>query len=117
MLNIIISASLITITILALCVSYLYYDVTNSIINPSQEIPDTKLTILTILLVLPLIFLLVIVWAYTITNKLVGAFDRILKELDEVIAGKQKRHLSVRKGDELAEEVVRRINLLIDRLP
>ncbi len=116
LLNLIIIFSLASVLILAICVCYLSYDVTNSILNPSREIPTVKLVIILILLVLPLIFLLNIIWAYRASNRLLGAFERILSELDDVIATKKKRHISSRDEDELANELLNRINILIDKM-
>ena len=114
--NLVTYSSLITIAILAICVSYLYYDMTNAIIDSTAEVPTVKMSVILILMVLPLIFLVIIVLVYNVTNRLVGAFERILSELDDILAGKGKKHIHARKGDVLAEELLRRINTLIDKI-
>ena len=61
--------------------------------------------------------LLILFWAYVLSRDLVGAFERILKELDAMIDGGERKHIRVRKGDDPAVPVVARINTLIDNLP
>lgn len=61
-------------------------------------------------------FLLVGIIAYNFVHKLVGAFPRILRELDERVQGKTKSHLRLRQGD-YAKALVDRINALLDKLP
>lgn len=114
--NVVIAASCVTV-VLGLCVFYLYFDTTNAIISPNREIPALKIVVLLILLALPIVFYLIIVSAYKVSNKLLGPFERIISELDTLIEKREKRHLSTRKGDELAEELLKRVNTLIDRLP
>ncbi len=114
--NIVVAASFVTV-ILGLCVLYLYYDTTNTIVSPTRETPILKVVVLLVLLALPVVFYLIIVSAYKVSNRLVGPFERIISELDALIEKRDKRHLTARKGDELAEELLKRINTLIDRLP
>jgi len=116
LLNLIIAFSLTTVIVLTICVSYLSYDVTNSILNPAREIPTVKIVIILILLVLPLIFFLNIIWAYRASSRLLGAFERILRELDNILETKQKRHIQARENDRLANELLERVNKLIDRM-
>ena len=113
----IVVATSFTMVILAVCVDYLFFDTTNIIIDLNKDISSLKMAALFILQMLPLLFYLFIVWAYKVSNRLVGPFERILRELDSIIEGKEKRHLHVRKGDELAEELLKRINVLIDKTP
>ena len=61
-------------------------------------------------------FLFVGIIAYRFIHRLVGAFPRVLRELDERIAGKSRAHIHLRQGD-YARELVNRINALIDKLP
>jgi len=51
------------------------------------------------------------------SSDLVGAFERITRELDEVIEGKEKKIIRARIPDELANELLKRINILIQRIP
>ena len=69
-----------------------------------------------ILTLLWTLFILILIWAYIISKNLVGAFIRVIRELDDVIAGKRRRHISARVKDDLANELLKRINILIDRM-
>lgn len=113
--NVVLTGSFLTL-FLALCMAYISTDTTYEIAASAQLVPDIKIVVLVVLLLLPLIFYAMIVWGYYVSNKLVGPFERILRELDEIIATKQKRHVHTRKGDKLAEELLKRINILIDRM-
>jgi hypothetical protein len=47
------------------------------------------------------------------SHSLVGSFGRIHRELDEIIEGKSKKLITARPGDELAEDLLKRVNVLI----
>ena len=53
-------------------------------------------------------------WAIVISNKILGPHERIVEELDRIVRGEKKHLLYARKGDELYEELVKRINVLIE---
>lgn len=61
-------------------------------------------------------FLLVAIWTYIVSSSLVGAFDRLTRELDDILITGKKRFLHVRRDDHPANEVVNRINKLINKL-
>jgi len=111
-----VAATFVTIVILSICVSFLSYDIANMIITSTKEIPTTKLAVSFVLMILPLSYLAIIYFSLRISNKLVGSMERILKELDEIIEKREKKHLTVRKGDDLVQELLKRINLLIDKM-
>lgn len=52
-------------------------------------------------------------WAYGISNKVLGPYDRIIRDLDKIVDGRSRKDLYVRPGDEMFEELVTRINVLI----
>lgn len=52
-------------------------------------------------------------WAYKITNKVLGPYERVLRQLDKVIDGRSRRALTVRDGDEMFAELIGRINILM----
>ena len=61
-----------------------------------------------------LVFLLVY-WILYISNKILGPHERIIRELDEMIAGKkEKKPLTTRPNDQMFEELLPRINVLIE---
>jgi len=59
--------------------------------------------------------LIIVFWLYTVSNRLLGPTIRILRELDEIISGQRKDPIGTRPGDEFFEELVKRINQLINR--
>ncbi len=116
-LNIMISIAIVMLILITTSLAFLYQDITFSMYSPEKVIAITKATIVIFVFILPLILLGGIFWAYTVSQRLVGPFERILGELDDVIANNKKKHIHVRKNDELANEVTKRINAIIDRLP
>lgn len=66
-----------------------------------------------VLFVIWVFFLIVTIWAFMVSSNLVGAFDRITRELDAVVAGRRKKVLKVRQEDHPANELIDRINKLI----
>jgi len=98
-----------------LSLDYFYFD-------RSSLIYDFNYKHMKMLLVwfLPLVsFMLAIVGflVYYISNKIVGPYQRIIRELDNILAGKTSGPLKVRKKDEMFKEVVKRINALIEKIP
>jgi len=68
------------------------------------------------LILLAYYFLFVGIIAYYFVHQLCGSFPRVLKEIDERVAGKSRSHIYLRRGD-FARELVGRINAMIDKLP
>ncbi len=65
-------------------------------------------------ILISLAFLFIILWTYYVSNKIVGPFERVLWEVDDILAGKGKKKIVARKGDVMFEELVKRINALVD---
>jgi len=68
---------------------------------------------------LPLVsFALVVVGVivYYISSRILGPYERIVRELDEIIAGKHQHVLSVRRKDEMFADLLKRINALIKKI-
>lgn len=62
-----------------------------------------------------LVILLSVVLSFVISHHLVGPFGRIIKELDDIIEGKsQKMLITSRPGDDLAADLLKRINVLVE---
>jgi len=61
------------------------------------------------------IFVYALIRVFFVSSHLVGPFDRIIKELDTVIANNSARAITARPGDELANELLKRINILIQK--
>ena len=53
------------------------------------------------------------IWVYYISNRIVGPYQRIVNDLDKMAEGK-KRKLTVRDGDEMFSEIITRFNKLLD---
>jgi len=62
--------------------------------------------------VLCALFIFALMWAFIVSRSLVGAFGRIIREMDEVIDGRSKKLLGARNDDHLANELLKRINVL-----
>ena len=67
------------------------------------------------LMIIIVMLIFIILWAYYKTNKIIGPHDRIIRELDEIIVGKRKGTLTVRQGDDMFGELLERINTIIEK--
>ncbi len=52
---------------------------------------------------------------YLLSSRIIGPYNRIIREMDQVLAGASKQPLRVRKGDEMFHDLTERVNRLIDR--
>lgn len=66
-----------------------------------------------IVFILCLILVLSIMLSFVISHHIVGPFGRIIKELDDIVEGKSKRLITSRPGDDLAEDLLKRVNVLV----
>jgi len=64
-----------------------------------------------------MLFISIAVWVLGVSGNLVGAFQRIIRELDEFIDGKELKQIKARSKDDLANDLLKRINILIKNLP
>jgi nitrogen fixation/metabolism regulation signal transduction histidine kinase len=97
------------------CLAYLYYysDVGRLIYNDQYYFLKMALP----WILISLAFLFIVLWAYYVSNKIVGPFERVLREVDDILAGKGKKKIGTREGDGMFEELTKRINALVERLP
>lgn len=59
---------------------------------------------------------LIVITSYVVTQNLLGAFTRLFREMDEMIAGERsKGPFKARKRDDLANELLTRVNRLCGR--
>ena len=65
------------------------------------------------IIIIMLIFILTLFWIHTESSKMVGAFERLIKELDEFDLSKQDKIFHVRKNDTFAKEIANRINKIL----
>jgi len=68
-----------------------------------------------IIIAFPFLILLVIFWSLVLSHRIVGPIYRLEKDLDDIVDGKRRGPIKIRKADEL-KEVVEKINRLIDSL-
>ena len=78
-------------------------------------IPASRKVTAILLLATPVSIFTILILAYKISHKIIGPFDRIIKELNERIEGKRKGHIQIRKTDKF-RPLVDRINKLLDKL-
>lgn len=93
--------------------SIVYFFIGDYFISPGlyrfQRIIPILLSVATVLMVV------VILWMLRISNRYFGAYERIIKEFDEVLSGQKNGPLHARKGDVMFEELLKRVNVLIER--
>jgi len=68
-----------------------------------------------LLVILPVVILLILAFSFKLTHRLVGPFDRIVRELDEFIQGEKSDTIHIRENDKF-RPLVDRINILLKRL-
>ena len=77
-------------------------------------IPASRRVLAILLLATPFSISLLLIFAYKLAHKIIGPFDRIVRELDECVKGKRQGHMTIRKGDKF-QPLVDRINKLLDK--
>jgi len=100
--------------ILLFFLDYLYFD-SNAVIF-DDEFVALKIIVVVCVVTIALIFLFISFCIYFVSNRLVGPYDRIIRELDDIIAGRNKSPLKTRKKDKLFPELLKRINILVERM-
>ncbi|MFC1666566.1 hypothetical protein ACFL0P_01660 [Candidatus Omnitrophota bacterium] len=113
-------ASLLPALIVTVCLYYLIFNITAQQFGIPEAIayniiPAARKVILILWLVAPISILTILIFAYKISHRIIGPFDRIVRELDECIDGKKQGHVAIRKADKF-RPLVDRINKLLDRL-
>lgn len=67
-----------------------------------------------LIVVLMCVFLILsLMGAYVVSNHMIGAFGRIVSELDEIIAGRSQKTITGRPEDDLTNDLLKRVNVLI----
>ena len=95
------------------------HDAAQAIIDRSDAVSVVSLTEWGIVLVLAVLLYLgsIFLWAYAVSDQMVGECERIIRELDGIIKGGAKRPITARERDELANALLKRINVLIENAP
>ncbi|MBF0385310.1 MAG: hypothetical protein HQL27_05510 [Candidatus Omnitrophica bacterium] len=99
------------------CLEYYLASLTNTgIMILNYDVTAFEWAIPSLLLGVAGLLVFIIFWVFYLSNKVVGPFDRITRELDEVIVGQRKGPLTARKGDTMFEELLKRINTLLEKI-
>ena len=98
------------------CFIFLLAKITDTDVLWNIDIKKFEMLVPWMMMFIAYVLLFIVFWTYHTSNKLVGPYERILRELDEVVAGTRKTPIGTRKGDALFEELLKRINVLIEKL-
>ena len=99
------------------CFVFILARVTNASTIGPIRMSDLQNFMPWMMILIAYVILFVVFWTYYISNKIVGPHERILRELDEDIEGKRPGPISTRQGDEMFEQLLKRINALIAKIP
>jgi len=109
----------ITLSLIALfCLTYFCYLADQATASPYYDW-DRSLSIVAVpwfLFTFSILVFIVALWACSISNKIVGPYNRMIVELDRVIEGKGEKKIKVRKDDEMYDEIIKRVNILLDKM-
>lgn len=113
-------AALIPAVIVMVLLYYLIFNITADQFGIPEVIaynliPAARRVIIILLYAAPLSILAILMFAYKMTHKIVGPFDRIVRELDECAEGRKKDHIIIRKADKFSS-LVKSINKLLDKI-
>lgn len=78
-------------------------------------IPVAQRVITILFVATPISILIILIFAHKITHKMIGPFDRIVRELGESIDGTRQGPIILRKGDKFWP-LVDKINILLEEL-
>ena len=67
-----------------------------------------------LVLLMCLIFLFSMIQAFIISHKMLGAYERIIRELDEIISGRSQKTIKGRPYDTLTNDLLKHINVLVE---
>jgi sensor histidine kinase YesM len=113
-------AALVPATIVTICLYYLIFGITSAEVGFPEAIaynilPAAKRVTAILLLTAPLTIGIILIFAYKITHRIVGPFDRIVYELDAHLKDRRKSGpIRIRKSDKF-HELVEKINHLLER--
>lgn len=97
-----------------LCLLFAYYPDDFPIVG-AITLKEIRFLIPKILMVANGLMVIVIFWTYYMSNKVVGPYERVIKHLDDIAANKTSEPLTTRQGDEMFEELIKRINHIIKK--
>jgi sensor histidine kinase YesM len=113
-------AALVPATIVTICLYYLIFGITSAEVGFPEAIaynilPAAKRVTAILLATAPVALLVILIFAYKITHRIVGPFDRIVYELDAHIKDRRNGHIKIRKSDKF-HALVEKINHLLDKI-
>ncbi|MDP2922642.1 MAG: hypothetical protein Q8O30_02850 [Candidatus Omnitrophota bacterium] len=113
-------AALLPALVVTICLYYLIFGVTSAQVAFPEAIayniiPAAKRVTALLLITAPLTISAILIFAYHITHRIMGPFDRIVDELDGHIKEKRSGHIKIRKSDRF-HALVEKINHLLDKI-
>ena len=114
-------ASVIPVSIASVGLFYLIFNITAEQIGIPEAIayniiPAAQRVIGVLIVAGPVSITILLIVAHKISLRIVGPFDRIVRELDEHIQDKRKGPIILRKHDKF-EPLVQKINQLLGKIP
>lgn len=96
---------------------YLIFNITADQVGIPEAIastiyPAAQRVVIILLIGIPFVVPVILVLAFKISHRIVGPFDRIVRELDECVKGTRKGPIHLRKDDKF-RPLVDRINALL----
>ena len=112
-------ASLAPTMLVTISLYFLIFGITASQIGIPESIayniiPAAKRVVLILSIAMPVLITTILFFAYKISHMILGPFDRIVRELDELVTDKKNSHIFVRESDKFWP-LVNNINRLIDK--
>ena len=112
-------ACLLPTIITAVFLFYLIFYITSEQIGIPEAIaynilPSAQRVTSILLIILPIVIAIILFLSFRLTHRLVGPFDRIVRELDEFIQGKRSARIHIRENDKF-RPLVDKINVLLER--
>ncbi len=96
----------------------IYYQLTSyAAFADTMRYWDFSQKIFAVIVILWIFLFFLLVWSYRLSNSMVGAFERIIREIDEFLVTGHKRKIQSREKDSICKELLDRINVLIERMP
>ncbi len=113
-------AALVPTVIVTICLYYLIFGITAMQLGIPEAIaynilPAAEKVLSILLIAAPIAIAVILITAHRMTHTIVGPYDRIVRELDEHIAGKREGKIIIRSNDKFLP-LVERINKLLSML-
>ena len=115
----VLAAALLPCLVVTIALYYLIFNVMSGQLGIPEAIayniiPAARKVSLYLIGAAPASVFIILLLTYRITFRIIGPFDRLVRELDEVAKGKKDTHIIIRKKDKF-QPLVDGINKLIDK--